>query len=338
LKKLNITNLWFEKALFFFNTVNTIFLFLCFVLCFFYNPLLSSISFLTFLFPLFYLINFVFLIYWILKLDFRFLLSLLVFAFLQINSFSIFNFKKEIKENNQNFHVMSFNARLFNHYKWIDNENIPSEIKRFFSFENPDLIAIQEYHRDYQFVTSDFKYKYVYFSGSNSGKSIHTNKEIVGRGVVDFENSDSNAIFVDIVHKNDTIRVFNAHFESFKLNVPTLKADIYSLKTFLTKTKIAYEAQEKQLNTLINQMGKSPYDVILAIDLNNTPNSYVYRKIKNKYDDVFDLKGSGFGSTYNFNYLPLRIDYIFVSKSILPKKFKIYKDRFSDHRPISAFF
>ena len=75
---------------------------------------------------------------------------------------------------------MSFNARLFNHYKWIDNENIPSEIKRFFSFENPDLIAIQEYHRDYQFVTSDFKYKYVYFSGSNSGKSIHTNKEIVG--------------------------------------------------------------------------------------------------------------------------------------------------------------
>ena len=271
-------------------------------------------------------------------MDVRLVMSLLVTVFLQVNSFSIFNFKKEVKKSVPNFHIMSFNARLFNHYNWIENKNVPNEIKDFISDENPDIIAIQEYHRDYQFVTNSFKYKYVYLSGSNSGKSIHTNKEIISKGVVGFENSDSNAIFVDTVHKNDTIRVYNAHFESFKINVTSLKADMYSIKSFLSKTRNAYEAQEKQLNTLIKHMEKSTYDVILAIDLNNTPNSYVYRILKNRYNDVFDLIGSGFGSTYMFNFLPFRIDYIFVSKTISPKKFKTHEGKFSDHSPISAFF
>ena len=77
---------------------------------------------------------------------------------------------------------------------------------------------------------------------------------------------------------------------------------------------------------------------MLAVDLNNTPHSYVYRKLNEKYNDLFIIKGSGFGSTYAFNFLPLRIDYLFTSKDIISKKFKIHNVKFSDHRPISGYF
>ena len=328
----------FKKLVFFFNNVNVFLIFTCFILFYFYDPLLSSISFLTFLFPVFYLFNIIFLVYWIIKIDFRFVLSLLVLIILQYNSFSIFNFNENDENFHYEFHIMSFNARLFNHYNWIKNKNIPSEIKKFFNIQSPDIVAIQEYHRDYKEVVDGFKYNYVYFSDSNSGKSIHSKKEIVGKGIVNFSNSSSNAIYIDVVNDFDTLRVYNAHFESYKIDIPSLKANANSLDSFLRKTKYAYEFQEKQLVDLFNHMDKSPYKIMLAVDLNNTPHSYVYRKLNEKYNDLFIIKGSGFGSTYAFNFLPLRIDYLFTSKDIISKKFKIHNIKFSDHRPISGYF
>ena len=338
MKKITSEKSLFKKLLFFFNVVNIFLIFICLILFYFYAPFLSHISFLTFLFPVFYLFNIIFLIYWIVKIDFRCAFSLLVLVFLHYNSFSIFNFNQNDENFDHKFHLMSFNVRLFNHYNWIENKNIPSELREFFNIQSPDVVAIQEYHRDYKEVVDGFKYNYVYFSNSNSGKSIHSNKEIVGKGVVNFSNSNSNAIYIDIVTYLDTIRVYNAHFESYKIDVPSLKANASSLDSFLTKTKYAYEFQENQLVDLLNHMEKSPYMVMLAVDLNNTPHSYVYRKINEKYNDLFRIKGSGFGTTYALNFIPFRIDYLFTSKTILSKKFKTHNVEFSDHKPISGYF
>ena len=74
---------------------------------------------------------------------------------------------------------MSFNARLFNHYKWIKNENIPADIKEFVFKKKPDLLAIQEYHGDYQYLLDSFKNKHIHLSGNNVGQSIHTNYKII---------------------------------------------------------------------------------------------------------------------------------------------------------------
>ena len=63
----------------------------------------------------------------------------------------------------------------------------------------------------------------------------------------------------------------------------------------------------------------------------------VYNKIKRELNDVFSLIGNGFGSTYDFEFLPIRIDYIFISESISASDFKIFDKKFSDHKPISAF-
>ena len=64
---------------------------------------------------------------------------------------------------------------------------------------------------------------------------------------------------------------------------------------------------------------------------------YVYKKINKNFKDSFVEKGSGFGSTYGFGLIPIRIDYLFVSPSINVDYFKIHDIYLSDHKPISVF-
>jgi len=328
---------FFKKLLFLINLFNSLLILICGILNYYYHPIFSTFSFLTFLFPIIYLINICFLVYWLIKIDIRVLLPIIVLTLLFYNSFYFYKIGNTDTNNKEGFHIMSFNARLFNHYKWIKNDNIPLNTKEFLSNNKPDLLALQEYHVDYQYLLENFKNKHIHLSGNNVGQSIHTDYQIYNKGIVEFDNSINNAIFVDLVIKKDTIRVYNAHFESFKVDLLNLKADLISFKKVVNKIKLAYIAQKEQSNTLINHIVKSPYKVILAIDLNNTQHSFVYKEIKNKLSDVFELKGYGFGSTYDFKFMPIRIDYIFISHSISPKYFETYNQKLSDHKPISAF-
>jgi len=328
---------YFKKLFIIINLFNSLLILICCLLNNYYHPVLSNISFLTFLFPAFYLVNICFFVYWSLKMDLRVLLSLLIFASLYFSSYTFYRITDNFQEKKEGFHVMSFNARLFNHYNWIKKDSIPFKIKKIFKSENPDVLSIQEYHGDYEYLLKNYKNKHIYFSGNNVGKSIHTNNKIIKKGLVEFDNSSNNAIYVDLIQKNDTIRIYNAHFESFKIDVLGLKADVVTFKNLIVKTKKAYIAQKYQLEVLISHILKSPYKTVLTVDLNNTEHSYVYKRIEKELADVFDLIGNGFGSTYEFKFMPIRIDYIFISKSISAKKFQIFNKKLSDHKPISVF-
>ena len=74
----------------------------------------------------------------------------------------------------------------------------------------------------------------------------------------------------------------------------------------------------------------------LYADLNNNAFSKNYTYLTNNRYDAFTEKGSGFGATYKFQYLPIRIDYIFTSKKIKVIDFNVYDISLSDHKPISA--
>ena len=328
---------YFNNSLFLINLFNSFLILICILLSNYYNPILSTISFLTFLFPILFIINICFLIYWAIKIDLKVVLSLLILLGFYYNSYSFYKIGKKFNDKPEGFHVMSFNARLFNHYNWIENDSISQNIEQFLKQEKPDILSIQEYHGDYQHLLKHYKNKYVYLNGGKVGQSIHTNNKIINKGTVEFENSRNNAIYVDLIQKNDTIRLYNAHFESFRLDVYGLKTDLVSLKEVISKVKNTYIIQKNQSEILINHMLKSPYNTVLTVDLNNTEYSYVYREIERKFNDVFSLIGNGFGPTYDFKFLPIRIDYIFVSDSISVNNFKIFDKKISDHKPISTF-
>jgi len=328
---------YFKKLLFITNLFNTLLILICCVLNHYYNPIFSTISFLTFFFPILFFLNICFLIYWTIKIDFRLVLSFLVVIFLYYNSFSFYKIGNKSSEKSESFHVMSFNVRLFNHYNWINKDSIPFQINKLFEKEEPDVLSIQEYHEEYQYLLKHYKNKHVYLSGNNVGLSIHTNNKIIKKGLVNFKNPNNKAIYIDIIQNNDTIRVYNAHFESFRVDMKSLKADLVTFKNIISKIKNGYLVQKNQSEILIDHVLKSPYKTILSVDLNNTQHSYVYKEIEKELNDVFNLIGNGFGSTYEFKFMPIRIDYIFISKSISVESFEIIEQKLSDHKPISAF-
>ena len=60
-------------------------------------------------------------------------------------------------------------------------------------------------------------------------------------------------------------------------------------------------------------------------------------QFKDIFNDGFVSNGAGFGATYDFRYMPIRIDYLFNSKSIKVNNFIVYPHVFSDHKAISIF-
>ena len=135
--------------------------------------------------------------------------------------------------------------------------------------------------------------------------------------------------------KKDTLRFYNAHFESFKVDLINFKADFSSFKRVVNKVKLAYIAQKEQSNTLINHILKSPYKVIICGDFNDTPLSYAYNKIKGDLIDSFAYCGTGIGESF-VNIPTLRIDYIMHDQSIMSYNYIKHKKILSDHYAISC--
>ena len=54
--------------------------------------------------------------------------------------------------------------------------------------------------------------------------------------------------------------------------------------------------------------------------------------------DSFEEKGSGYGRTYNYHGLPVRIDFILADEGIEVKSHKNFNVKYSDHFPVMASF
>jgi endonuclease/exonuclease/phosphatase family metal-dependent hydrolase len=94
--------------------------------------------------------------------------------------------------------------------------------------------------------------------------------------------------------------------------------------------------QQDQVEAILENKEKSKYPVIICGDFNNTPFSYVYHKLSEEMNDAFEEAGNGIGTTFFFEYYPMRIDYILSSKNMEVLSFETIKKTFSDHYPIMA--
>lgn len=95
------------------------------------------------------------------------------------------------------------------------------------------------------------------------------------------------------------------------------------------------EAQhEKEVAVIRNQIDKSPYAGIYCGDINATPASYTYNKLKANMQDAFLQKGAGFGATYYGFLYTLRIDVCLVAAQLKTMQCTIPRVRLSDHFPV----
>ena len=328
---------FFSKIIFLLNFAILALTGLCYLLSNYHLEKLSSFSVLIIFLPIFLCINFLFFIYWIIKLDIRFIFSFLVLLVYVDKPISFFKTDATV-DDQRGLQVMSYNVRLFNHYNWIKDSSVRNKIKTFVNDNKPDFIAVQEFHDDYRELMNDFKYSHIDLNEGNVGLAIFGNSKMINKGDVVSSDKRKIAIYVDFVYKKDTLRLYNSHFKSYNINPLSFKPNKETFKNVLNKTKLVYKIQNDECSILIDHMKKSPYSLMLAIDLNNTSDSFVYKKINDLFFDSYVQTGFEFGATYDFSFLPIRIDYIFYSKLIKANTFQIHNVKLSDHKPISVFF
>lgn len=290
--------------------------------------------------PLIFL-NIIFLIYWILKKWKKGIATALVLfiAYIHFGSFIEFSSEGNSEEYRESLSMLSYNVRLFNAYeKEVDTVAVSDVISTMIDTQQPDVIAIQEYYNPNSVDFSVYPYSYIHFKEDNKlGHAIFSKYPIVNQGAFDFNKSYNNSIFADIVKGNDTIRIYNLHLQSIGIlpNVGYLQdGDTDRIRLRMARN---FKKQQTQVEAILKHKTTSPYPVIMTGDFNNTAFSYIYRKLSEDMTDAFLERGNGIGTTFKFDFYPMRIDYIMVSESAFDVVgFETLDTSFSDHKPVFA--
>lgn len=333
--------------MFLLNIVLTVVTFSAYLLPFLAPKAFPLLSVLTLFMPMFFVFNALFFFYWGFQFKKRMILSglVLLMGITFINKFYKFS-TKEFPESEKNFSVMSYNVRLLNLFKWINRDDVPSQILSFINEKNPDILCIQEFSNSADIDLKVYPHKYIVMAGDQikTGQAIFSKFPIINEGNIVFPNSNNNVIFADIKKGKEIIRVYNMHLQSIKISpdVTEINDDINVMdqsksQKLLRRISKAFKQQQQQAELFKEHKTDCNYPLIICGDMNNSAFSYVYRNIKGKLRDTFEEAGTGFGATYKFRYYPARIDYIFADERMKVKQFESFSDfENSDHYPIMA--
>ncbi|MFD0701473.1 endonuclease/exonuclease/phosphatase family protein [Myroides pelagicus] len=331
---------WFNKGIFLLNVVLAITTLVGYFLPFLAPKLFPVLSVLTLFLPGLLIANIFFLLYWGFQFKRQIWLPIMILllGITFINKFYKFSPTNEVIEDDD-LTLLSYNVRLFNLFNWIPSDDIPETIKEFIDLKDPDIVAIQEFSSNNSLNFKQYPYKYIVSQGNKvkTGQAIFSKYRIIDKGQIKLPNdSNNNVIFVDILYKKDTIRVYGIHLQSFSVSpdIHEMIDEEHSKRVFKRMSE-AFAEQQLQSELIRSHMHDVAYPKIICGDMNNSAYSYVYQNIKGELQDAFIVAGKGFGRTFDFDYFPMRIDYIFVDKRLKVKEFNTYNNFYnSDHFPL----
>lgn len=264
-------------------------------------------------------------------------------------------------ENKTSIDLLSYNVRLFNIFNQSKDKNAGEKILELISGKNPDLCCLQEVYIDnekgiaLEELTKNLSltpYSNIVWANKIGEKEYYgiatfSKFPMVNKGAIRYPDSKNISIYSDIVIAEDTLRIYNNHLQSVRFNkrnfdflvnldLQSEEETILELRDISSRLKNAYIKRAEQADILSEHIRNSPYRVIVCGDFNDTPVSYVYRKIKGDLNDAFTVSGRGFGNTYSGTFPKVRIDYIFYSDEFLVSNFQTTKVEYSDHYPVSC--
>lgn len=284
--------------------------------------------------PFLILINLAFVIYWLIKFKKHFILSGVVLGIGIFFSSPFYKISDKRNFLNDDVKIMSYNVRMFNLYNWIKDKTITNKIENFIAEKEPDILAIQEYHHN---PKRKLNYKYSYFepTSKNFGLAIFSKFPIINKGSLNFKNTSNNAIFIDVLRKKDTLRIYNLHLQSLKINPSKENFGEANSEKLLQRLENGFKKQVTQTNRFLKHEKQWKGKKIICGDFNNTAYSWVYKQIVQGKKDAFVEAGSGTGKSFNYLF-PLRIDFILTDSSTEINNFKTFDKKYSDHFPILA--
>ena len=231
---------------------------------------------------------------------------------------------------------MSYNVRMFNYYKWSEDTTLEKQIVDFITEKKPDILAIQEFY-DSDSIKFNYPYQFIKMKSKTSkfGLAIYSKYKIIHSGSLDLKNSANNIIFADIVKQKDTIRVYNLHLESLKINPHKENFGQESSEKLLKRLENSFKKQVDQTEKFLTHEQRWKGKKIVCGDFNNTSYSWIYNQIAKNKKDAFIEAGKGFGKTFHY-WFPMRIDFILTDETLDINQFKTFSVKYSDHFPIQA--
>lgn len=260
------------------------------------------------------------------KIAFAFAAGMLLF-YNPIRRWVNFSPKTENFKTIRDIKVLTFNVK-YGDFGW-------EKVKKYIKDQDADIILVQEKDTNRAIRKDMVKYPSVI---------LKTKHKILRQEALIEDQARGNSFYADVDINGKIIRVVNVYLEPFRLHKSMLKYDgiakeggkIATLLAHMTPTFKAHEDQIKKIRKVIDF---SPYPVILAGDFNSVPNSYEYYSLSKDLQDAFLTVGNGISTSFHDYKVPLRIDYIFSSKSIIPISYKVdHSVKLSDHYPVIAEF
>jgi len=318
-------------------------------------------------FPYLFLLNLLFVLYWLLQFKPIVLFGLLALLISLPTARRYLQWSSVAEKTNAKvFKVTSYNSMLFDLYNWKKNKENRSKILTELSEINPDILCVQEFYtsediNDYNnldTVKAILNTRYVHHEYTTTlrkndhwGMATFSKFPIVNQGKIVFNTRSNNlCIFSDVLVGSDTIRVYNVHLQSISFSKEDNKFldevvseknatnELENSKSILRRLKRAFVKRSRQADMVALHMSTSPHRIIVCGDFNDTAASYVYHRLSQNLNDAFIQKGAGFGRTYAGEWPQFRIDYILYNKDLVCIDYKRDEETFTDHYPVTAYF
>lgn len=306
--------------------------------------------------PAVYVAAVVLMLYWVIRWRRVQALMMLAVVFIGLFDVSLF-WRPEIRRtygevsDRGTFEFMSYNVRGF---YGEDGQSSVDSVVQLIERLDPDIVCLQEFNgrlsdRSERFRILSDSYESARFGQTSAPDSL------VGASMIILSKyrilrsatvlSPHSAVWADVLIDDDTVRVFNNHLRSTAINADD--------NDFITSHRILSDtAREVKIRSIVSRLRENSelrayqVDSIAAVieatrtprivcgDFNDTPVSYVYRRMATGLDDAFSECGSGYSYTYRGFFNMLRIDFVLTSPEFRAVVYEVPEVTFSDHLPV----
>lgn len=321
-------------------------------------------AFLGLFFPILLILQLIITLVWMLVREWRWLLSVLAVWLIALPQLLIYfpinrADKLLVAEESTTIRVLSYNVCAFGFKPHSATQ--PNAVLQYIKSSGADLVCLQEamlnqnpfagvvtktlqsyLNKDYPFI------RVIRVNRGGSTLAILSKHPIIRIEEIPISSWVNGAIAAKVLIGGKETLLINAHLESFHLKRVDGEQYLHlakqgeavrlqdALRAKLSPTIKAHNVQANVLSEYI-RANSSEGRVIVCGDFNDTPLSYVHRKVSEGMEDAFVERGNGFGFTFHTRPFVVRIDHIIYGKAFRAVSCEVDKRATeSDHYPIEA--
>lgn len=266
-----------------------------------------------------------------------------------ISMFQVRVISRKLPADKEPVKMITYNVNNFN----TDGITQLRSISDWLRSENPDIVCLQECPSEYSLpmdsIIKSMSFLPYYCTTRSATRSaglvIFSKYPILRYESIFYPESGNQSLFAVLEMNGDSVRLFNNHFQTTSVNAirPRL-SQAYAEKNTQEETEAAFHMAFEMKKNFVMRANQADYirgmidggegPVLVCGDFNDTPASYVYRKVKGDLTDGFREAGNGYGYTFRQLKKMFRIDYILYSPGFKGVSYDSPSLVFSDHNPV----